>query len=93
MFYIVSIILLMFRNNFNDTLPEINSSTPIGILNYIKRILTNHRENYINLLNENRRMIEIIDNYIDFLRSTNKNIESLQFTIKHIIELFNYLGR
>ena len=31
--------------------------------------------------------------YIDFLRSTNKNIESLQFTIKHIIELFNYLGR
>ena len=42
---------------------------------------------------EENRNIEIIDNYIDFLRSTNKNIESLQFTIKHIIELFNYLGR
>lgn len=42
---------------------------------------------------EENRNIEIIDNYIDFLRSTNKNLESLQFTIKNIIELFNYLGR
>lgn len=42
---------------------------------------------------EESRNMEIIDNYIDFLRSTSKNLESLQFTIKHIIELFNYLGR
>ena len=42
---------------------------------------------------EESRNIEIIDNYIEFLRSTSKNLESLQFTIKHIIELFNYLGR
>ena len=42
---------------------------------------------------EENRNIEIIDNYIEFLRSTSKNLESLQFTIKHIIELFNYLGR
>jgi hypothetical protein len=55
----------MFRNNFNDSLPQINYSTPIGTLNYIKSILTQQRENYINLLNENRRMIEIIDNYVD----------------------------
>lgn len=44
-------------------------------------------------ISEESRNIEIIDNYIDFLRATNKNLESLQFTIKHIIELFNYLGR
>lgn len=42
---------------------------------------------------EESRNIDIIDNYIDYLRATNKNLESLQFTIKHIIELFNYLGR
>ena len=55
----------MFRNNFNSSLPEINSSTPIGTLNYIKGILTQQRENYINLLNENRRMIDSINTYID----------------------------
>jgi hypothetical protein len=32
-------------------------------------------------------------NYIEYLRQTNKNLESLQFTIKNIIDLFNYLGR
>lgn len=55
----------MVRHNFNNSLPEINSSTPIDTLNYIKGMLTQQRDNYINLLNENRRMIEIIDNYID----------------------------
>ena len=54
----------MFRNNFNNLSSNVNYSTPIGTLNYIKGILTQQRENYINLLNENRRMIETIDNYI-----------------------------
>jgi hypothetical protein len=55
----------MFRNNLNSSLPEINSSTTISTLNYIKRILTQQRENYINLLNENRRMIDSINTHID----------------------------
>lgn len=42
---------------------------------------------------EEQRNIELIENYIEFLRQTNKNLESLQFTVKNIIELFNYLGR
>jgi hypothetical protein len=42
---------------------------------------------------EEQRNIELIENYIEFLRQSNKNIESLQFTIKNIIDLFNYLGR
>ena len=42
---------------------------------------------------EEQRNIELIENYIEFLRQTNKNLESLQYTIKNIIELFNYLGR
>ena len=54
----------MFRNNFNNSSSQINSSMAIGTLNYIKGILTQQRENYINLLNENRRMTETIDNFI-----------------------------
>jgi hypothetical protein len=54
----------MFRNNFNNSFPEINSSTPIGTLNYIKDMLTQQKKTYINLLNENRRIIESINNYI-----------------------------
>jgi len=42
---------------------------------------------------EEQRNIELIENYIEFLRQSNKNLESLQFTIKNIIELFNYLSR
>lgn len=42
---------------------------------------------------EEQRNIELIENYIEFLRQSNKNLESLQFTIKNIIELFNYLGK
>lgn len=41
---------------------------------------------------EEQRNIKLIENYIEFLRQSNKNLESLQFTIKNIIELFNYLG-
>jgi hypothetical protein len=44
-------------------------------------------------VSEETRNVELIENYIEFLRQTNKNLESLQFTIKNIIELFNYLGR
>jgi hypothetical protein len=44
-------------------------------------------------LAEEQRNIELIENYIEFLRQTSKNLESLQYAIKNIIELFNYLGR
>lgn len=42
---------------------------------------------------EEQRNVELIENYIEYLRQTNKNLESLQFTIKNIIDLFNYLSR
>jgi molybdopterin converting factor small subunit len=44
-------------------------------------------------LSQEQRNIEIIENYIEFLRQTNKNLESFQYTIKNLIELFNYLNR
>ncbi len=44
-------------------------------------------------LGENDRNIQIIDVHIEFLRSCSKNLESLGYTIKNIIELMNYLGR
>jgi len=43
-------------------------------------------------LAENDRSILLIDNYVEFLRSCSKNLESLGYTIKNIIELMNYLG-
>ena len=42
---------------------------------------------------ENDRNIQLIENYIEFLRSTSKNLEGFSYTIKNIIELMNYLGR
>jgi hypothetical protein len=44
-------------------------------------------------LAENDRTIEIIDSYVDFLRDTVKNLESLSYSIKNMIELINYLGK
>jgi hypothetical protein len=44
-------------------------------------------------LGENERNIQIIDVHIEFLRACSKNLESLQYTIKNIIELMNYLGK
>jgi hypothetical protein len=44
-------------------------------------------------LAENDRNILLIENYIEFLRNSSKNLESLGYTIKNIIELMNYLGR
>lgn len=41
---------------------------------------------------ENDRTIEIIESYIDFLRDSNKNLESFGYTVKNMIELMNYLG-
>ena len=37
------------------------------------------------------RTIQIIDTHIEFLRACNKNLESLGFSIKTVIELYNYL--
>jgi hypothetical protein len=42
-------------------------------------------------LAENDRCIELIESYIEFLRDTVKNLESLGFSIKNMIELMNYL--
>lgn len=44
-------------------------------------------------LAENDRNIELIDSYIDFLRDTSKTVESMQYSIKNMIELINYLGK
>jgi len=42
---------------------------------------------------ENVRTIQLIEVHVEFLRSCSKNLETLGFTIKNIIELMNYLGR
>ena len=44
-------------------------------------------------LAENDRCIELIESYIEFLRDTVRNLESLGFSIKNMIELMNYLGK
>jgi hypothetical protein len=44
-------------------------------------------------ISENDRNIQLIENYIEFLRSSSKNLESLGYTIKNIIDLMNYLGK
>jgi len=35
----------------------------------------------------------LIESYIEYLRDTTKNLESLSYSIKNMIELMNYLGR
>jgi hypothetical protein len=42
---------------------------------------------------ENERSIELIECYIEFLRDTVKNLESLGYSIKNMIELMNYLSK
>ena len=42
---------------------------------------------------ENERCIELIESYIEFLRDTVKNLESLSYSVKNMIELMNYLGK
>lgn len=42
---------------------------------------------------ENDRCIELIENFVEFLRSSSKGLESLGFSIKNMIELMNYLGK
>jgi hypothetical protein len=44
-------------------------------------------------LAENDRSLELIESYIEFLRDTTKNLESLSYSINNMIELMNYLGR
>ena len=40
---------------------------------------------------ENVRSLQLIDVHLEFLRATSKNLESLGYTIKNIIDLMNYL--
>ena len=42
-------------------------------------------------LAENDRAMEIIEAYISYMRDTVKNLESLGFAVKNMIELMNYL--
>jgi hypothetical protein len=44
-------------------------------------------------LAENDRSLEVIESHIQFMRDTVKNLESLGFAVKNMIELMNYLGR
>jgi|688.fasta_scaffold13022_1 hypothetical protein len=74
----------MFRNNLNDI--------PLNTLHNIKQSLSEQRDHYINLLNENRRMIESIDICLDEYEMqinsqlnspTLTNEEVLRFTSAH----------
>ena len=42
---------------------------------------------------ENDRSLELIESYIEFLRDSVRNLESLSYSIKNMIELMNYLGK
>ena len=42
---------------------------------------------------ENDRNIQLIENYVEFLRSSSKSLESLGYTFKNIIDLMNYLSK
>ena len=44
-------------------------------------------------LAENDRSLELKESYIEFLRDTVRNLESLSYSIKNMIELLNYLGK
>jgi hypothetical protein len=44
-------------------------------------------------LRESERTVEIIESYIEFLRDTIKNLESLSYAVKNMTDLLNYLGR
>lgn len=40
---------------------------------------------------QNERSVQLIDVHVEYLRSSGKNLESLQYTIKNIISLYDYL--
>ena len=42
-------------------------------------------------LGENERSMQMIESYIQYMRDTVKNLESINYGIKNIIELFNFL--
>jgi threonine synthase len=44
-------------------------------------------------LAESDRTLEVIESYIQFLRDSAKNLESLGFAVKNMIELMNFLGK
>lgn len=44
-------------------------------------------------LAENDRTVEIIEAHVTYLRESVKNLESLGYAIKNMIELMNYLGK
>jgi hypothetical protein len=44
-------------------------------------------------LAESERSIQLIESYIEFLRTCSKELEGFGFTIKNMIDLMNHLGR
>lgn len=44
-------------------------------------------------ISEELRNIELIQNHIEYIRASIKNLETLQYSIKNTIELFNYLSK
>jgi hypothetical protein len=44
-------------------------------------------------LAENERTLELIESHIEYLRDTTKNLESLSYSIKNMVDLMNYIGK
>lgn len=44
-------------------------------------------------LGEYERNIELIENYVEFLRDVSKTLDSFGYAIKNMIDLMNYLGK
>ena len=44
-------------------------------------------------LSENERCVQLYESHIDYLRDTIKNLESLSYAIKNMVDLMNYLSR
>ncbi len=44
-------------------------------------------------LAENERTLELIESHIEYLRDTTKNLESLSYSIKNMVDLMNYLSK
>lgn len=90
----------MFRNNFNRMSFDTNHTMSINTLRNVRETLINQRENYITLLNETNRMIEMMDSYINGqdtrtgqIPSYNRvltNDEILRYTTAHLYNEIEY---
>jgi hypothetical protein len=44
-------------------------------------------------LSENERTLELLESHVEYLRDTAKNLESLSYSIKNMVDLMNYIGK